>query len=314
MGCWPVALFDRSALPSPGGVPSPPPTKRLVKLPEKLGHDMESTPILYKGRLLWFHSHRVDRPQPDLGQMHLLIRDPATGEELSRFGRCHSLGSALVDGETVHAFAAEHGRKLNEWFGDIDHFSSTDLKTWRRELAIGRENGEHLLNSSVCRDEQGYLMAYESDQPVKFCFKFARSKDLTHGTRSPEWCLPVRGEPVQRLPGDSLLPPVLLCHLPGRAARGLRGLGAAVGPLHGPRPLAAQPPESRHGTVCGEGINNSDVDLIEFGGRTYVNYFTGNQDDWGDLKWAVYDGPMREFFESYFPPGPQLIEFNAKTK
>jgi len=101
------------------------------KLPEKIGHDMESTPILYKAGCSGFHSHRVDRPQPDLGQMYLLIRDPATGEELSRFGRRHSLGSALVDGEVVHAFAAEHGRKPNEWFGDIDHFSSTDLKTWR---------------------------------------------------------------------------------------------------------------------------------------------------------------------------------------
>ena len=65
---------------------------------------------------------------------------------------------------------------------------------------------------------------------------------------------------------------------------------------------------------AGEGINNSDVDLIELCGRTYVNYFTGNQDDWGDLKWAIYDGPLREFFESRFPPAPPPIEFCARTK
>ena len=176
-----MALFDRLALPAAGDGQSPPPTKRLIKLPEKIGTQvMESTPILYKGRLLWFHSHRVDRPQPELGQMYLLLRDPATGEEVSRFGQHHSLGSALVEGDTVHAFAAEHSRNLKEWFGDIYHFSSTDLKTWQRDLAVGREGSEHLLNSSVCRDEQGYLMAYESDQPVAFCFKFARSKDLAH--------------------------------------------------------------------------------------------------------------------------------------
>jgi hypothetical protein len=65
---------------------------------------------------------------------------------------------------------------------------------------------------------------------------------------------------------------------------------------------------------AGEGINNSDVDLIELDGRTYVNYFTGNQNDWGDLKWAVYDGPMPEFFASYFPPTEQTIEFSARTR
>ena len=50
----------------------------------------------------------------------------------------------------------------------------------------------------------------------------------------------------------------------------------------------------------GEGSNNSDVDLIELGGHTYVNYFTGNQDNWGDLKWAVYDGPLRGVFRKLF--------------
>ena len=311
---WPVALFDRLAPPASVRFQTPS-AKRLVKLPEKLGHDMESTPILYRDQILWFHSHRVDRPQPDLDQMYLLIRDPATGRELSQFGRRHSLGSALVDGETVHVFAAEHGRNPSDWFGDIDHFSSTDLKTWRRHLAIARDGGEHLLNSSVCRDEQGYLMAYESDVPVKFCFKFARSKDLNHwekvagvafagpGGKQYSACPVIRYcKPyyyviyvVERRPGRGGWVPVL-----ARSADLVRWQLSPRNPVMEP--------------CAGEGINNSDVDLIEIGGRTYVNYFTGNQDDWGDLKWAVYDGPMPEFFASYFPPGQQTVEFSIRTQ
>ena len=169
---------------------------------------------------------------------------------MSHFGQRHSLGSAFVKGDTVHAFAAEHGRNLSEWFGDIYHFSSTDLKTWRRELAIGRETGEHLLNSSVCRDEEGYLMAYESDQPVKFCFKFARSKDLTHWDKVAGVVFAgPRGTQYSACPVIRYCRPYYYAIYVVERRSGSGGLGAAGGPLPGPRPLAAQPAEPRHGTM-----------------------------------------------------------------
>jgi beta-xylosidase len=37
----------------------------------------------------------------------------------------------------------------------------------------------------------------------------------------------------------------------------------------------------------GEGINNSDVDLFEYEGNTYLYYATGNQHDWGALRVAM---------------------------
>ena len=61
-----------------------------------------------------------------------------------------------------------------------------------------------------------------------------------------------------------------------------------------------------------KGINNSDVDLIEIDGKTYVYYATGDQQTWSDLKRAVYPGPMSEFFESYFPEGSQPIRVDAR--
>ena len=154
-------------------------SKRLAKCQEPLANDVcESTPLVFQGRRLLFGSRRVFGKSHSDGfeGMYLLLRDEADGRELARFGQHHSLGSAFVDGDTLHVFAAD-GPK-NDWFQNIYHFSSTDLKNWKHELAIPRVGKEHLLNSSVCRDEQGYLMAYESDTPLSFCFKFARSKDL----------------------------------------------------------------------------------------------------------------------------------------
>ena len=115
--------------------------------------------------------------------MYLFLRDLRTGQEIARFGEGHSFVNAFVNGPELNVFASEGSNR--DWFQSIYRFTSTDLKTWKRELAIAREGGEHLFNCSVCRDDQGFLMAYESNLPVQFCFKFARSKDLAKWEKIP---------------------------------------------------------------------------------------------------------------------------------
>lgn len=284
---------------------------QLVKLPEKLGTNvMESSPLWHRGRLLMFHSHRVDVPKPDLSRMYLFLADPESGKELARFGQRHSLGSALVEGDTIHAFAAWHSD--DDWFHDIYHFWSDDLKTWHRELAIAREGGEHLLNSSVCRDEHGYLMAYESDKPVAFCFKFARSKDLRRWEKIPGLVFTGEKREYSACPVVRYFKPyyyVIYLHaaIPGHngwVSFLARSQDLAVWELSPKNPILE--------AGEGEGNNNSDVDLIEIGGKTYVYYVTGDQQTWGDLKRAVYPGPMKEFFASYFPEGVKPVRVSAE--
>ena len=53
----------------------------------------------------------------------------------------------------------------------------------------------------------------------------------------------------------------------------------------------------------GEGINNSDVDLFEWEGNTYLYYATGDQATWGSVRVAMHAGPLRQFFESCYPAG-----------
>jgi hypothetical protein len=50
-----------------------------------------------------------------------------------------------------------------------------------------------------------------------------------------------------------------------------------------------------------DGINASDPDIAEFGGRTYLYYSVGDQRTWSKLRRAVYPGRLAEFFGSWFP-------------
>ena len=51
-------------------------------------------------------------------------------------------------------------------------------------------------------------------------------------------------------------------------------------------------------------INNSDIDLCEFQGKTVIYYSWGNQQGIEHLAEAVYDGPLADFLRSFFPGKP----------
>lgn len=47
-------------------------------------------------------------------------------------------------------------------------------------------------------------------------------------------------------------------------------------------------------------INNCDVDLCEFEGKTHIFYLTGNQLTFGVMCEAVYDGTLQQYLEANF--------------
>jgi hypothetical protein len=63
----------------------------------------------------------------------------------------------------------------------------------------------------------------------------------------------------------------------------------------------------------GEGLNNSDVDLFEYEGNTYVFYATGAQATWGAVRMAMYPGSMKAFFESLFPSGIPTVKATTRV-
>jgi hypothetical protein len=171
-------------------------------------------------------------------------------------------------------------------------------------LAIGREGGEHLFNCSVCRDDQGFLMAYESNLPVQFCFKFARSRDLIQWNKIPRLVFAgVDGKEYSACPVIRCIAPyyyVIYLHGP------IPGHNGWVSFLSRSKDLTAwelSPMNPILEAGPGEGSDNSDVDLLEWEGNTYLYYATGDQATWGSLRVAMHAGSMRQFFESGFPAG-----------
>ena len=293
------------------------PSPKLTKLPfafSDVGRaPMESTPVLFDSRLLLVSNHRPGGEFAKGKDAYLYIEDLRTGKEVARFGEGHSFVSAFVNGPELNVFALEFsdfGRVMNS--NGIDRFTTTDLKTWKKEKAILPEGDEHLFNSSVCKDEQGYLMAYETDKPVQFCFKFARSKDLAKWEKIANLAFTGEKNEYSACPVIRYFKPyyyVIYLHaaIPGHngwisfMARSKNLIDWELSP-HNPILEAG----------AGEGINNSDVDLIEYEGKTYLFYATGDQATWGTIRVAMYDGSMQQFFASYFPEDMTKIKVSAK--
>ncbi|MBN2293330.1 MAG: hypothetical protein JXM70_12950 [Pirellulales bacterium] len=286
-----------------------PPRPKLTKLPVNFDTSMENTPVIYKDRVILVQNERPAHGG-DAGNIYLYIEDIATGKRIAKFGELHSFVSAYVDGDVLNVFASRYTAK--DWAQDIYCFTTTDLKNWKRELVIPREGDEHLFNCSVCKDDKGYLMAYESDKPVKFCFKFARSKDLAKWEK-------IKGLAYTGEHNEYSACPALRYHAPyyyviylHRPLPGHNGWIAYMASSKNLETWELSPYNPILEATAGEGKNNSDVDLFEWQGNTYLYYATGDQATWGSVRVAMYAGPQKEFFESHFPSGVKFRTCSAR--
>ena len=311
---WPVEAFN-DLMPARFVAPGRPAPQRptLTKLPFALGQAMENTPVIWQSRPLLVLNHRDDaknRTDDYTRSMYLYLLDLATGREIARFGSGHSFANAFVHGPELNVFASEGTNR--DWFQSLYRFWSTNLTHWNRALAVPQEGDEHLFNASVCRDQQGFTMAYESDKPVQFCFKFARSSDLSRWRKLEGLTFTGVNREYSACPVLRYLAPyyyVIYLHAatPGHAgwiSFLARSKDLATWELSPFNPILEADP--------GEGINNSDVDLFEWQGQTYLFYATGDQATWGAVRVAQYAGSMKEFFESHFPGGQPTLKVSAR--
>ena len=121
-------------------LPDAPANPKLVKLPFSFPTGMENTPVVFGGRPLLVDNHRPGGFEAKGENAYLFITDLTTGQEVARFGKGHSFVSAFVDGPELNVFATEFtdfGNVINTKC--INRFSTTDLKTWKQELAIPRD-------------------------------------------------------------------------------------------------------------------------------------------------------------------------------
>jgi hypothetical protein len=173
-------------------------------------------------------------------------------------------------------------------------------------MVVQRTGDETLYNSSVALDGRGYVMAYESNKPVQFCVKFARSTDLANWQKIdvPTFAGPNGDEysacPMIRRFGDWYY--AIYLHAP------IEGHNGWITYIARSKNLAAWEYSENNPILeagVGEGVNNSDIDLFEFNNKTYLFYSAGDQATWGNTQLAVYDGSPQQLLESYFLTVPE---------
>lgn len=290
LGHWPIAAFQ-TLLPPPA--PTIRPALQDVKLIRK---DMcELSPIIWKNRLC--HLECIRPAQGGVrSDYYLRLNDAETGEELARFAEGYSLACAFVENDTFYAFASCF--EDNNW-NDVTLFKSTDLKQWKSKVVIRQEN-EHLFNSSVCAGPEGYVMAYESNEPAypAFTTKFAVSKDLDTWTKLPEAvfgtdrytacpCVRYANGYYYVLYLETRSPRHYFETYITRSKDLITWERSAANPVLVP-------------SAIDDGINASDPDVIEFQGNTYVYYSVGDQLTWMNIKRGIYPGSLAHYLESWY--------------
>jgi alpha-L-fucosidase len=277
---------------------------------------VETTPVVFHGKLLRFEYVRDKYKSNSTGDSYFRFVDVASGEPTSGFAAGYHLGCAHVEGDTVYAYGTD------KWGGSrVQVFWSRDLENWESRPAL-EFPGWGAYNTSVCRGEGRYFMAIELGEPKelvgkRFTIFFAESDDL----------LAWRMLPLDRVHTRER-------YSASPAIRFLEGfyymiyLEAKPGPTYEPHvvrskdlvkwdPGARNPvmsfseddkriasrnltQEERDLIAGAVNINNSDVDLCEFEGRTVIYYAWGNQRGTEFLAEAVYDGPLDAFLRSFF--------------
>jgi hypothetical protein len=278
---------------------------------------VETTPVVFKDRLYRFEYVRDNYPANKTGASYFRFIDVTSGTATPAFARGKHLGCAFAEGDTVYAFG------VDRWGGSkVTAFRSKDMREWKDGLALHLP-GWGLYNTSVCKAGGRYVMAVEVGEPkevvgVPFTIFFAESRDLLTWKLLPQDRVYAK-EKYTACPAlrylDGYFYMIYLEARPGPTyeshivrSRDLRRWeSSTLNPVlafsdddkavSNPRLTA----EQRKVIARARDINNSDVDLCEYRGKTVIYYSWGNQQGTEFLAEAVYDGTLASFLRSFFP-------------
>ena len=278
---------------------------------------VETTPVVFRDRLYRFEYVRKDYHSNKTGDSYFRFIDVETGKATTAFAKGYDLGCAYAEGESMWVFGVDN------WDGEnVAVFRSRDLEHWEQHRALTLP-GWGLFNTSVCKAGDRYVMAIEVGKPpqvvgVPFTMRFAESKNLLDWKLLPEACVYTKERysacpAIRYLDGwfymlylESRPGPNYETHLV-RSKNLIRWEPSPLNPV-----LKASPEDKliansklnadqREKIARAVDLNNSDMDLCEFKGRTIITYSWGNQQGTEFLGEAVYDGALASFLKGFFP-------------
>ena len=279
----------------------------------------EATPVVWNGRLM-----RLELCDPYKGtqvteEVHSLIRDAESGEIISRVAYGCYFQSGYLEGDTFYVLGVDSQQR-----DTIRIFESKDLIHWTGRQLL-RNPGWVYYNTGLTKGLDGYVLLMESSEPRErigepFTHVFATSPDLIHWTfLDPEIYSLTRaryqGGPWLKYV-DGWYYAIAVEHLPcniytNYLFRSQDLKNWYVGKYN---PLLMASNEDKKASPymwdisqeeydriqTAYNINNSDIDMCDWNGKTYIMYLCGNQlgNYWAAD--AVYDGTVKEFLEGFF--------------
>jgi len=276
----------------------------ITKLPFAFPVDgknlIESTPVQLGSRLFLVANTRPHSTNPQFSDEYIYIISLQDGTEIARFGQGHYYVSGFVNGDELNVFAGDYTNKEAGKTPSIDRLYSKDLINWKTEKVIYSEKEEALFNSSVCKDDNGYIMAYESNNPIHYCIKFAKSTNLSDWKKIDRVAFTGENNEYSACPVIRYFKPyyyIIYLHAPTPGHNGWVSYMARSKDL---KEWELTPYNPILEAEAGEGINNSDVDIIQYNEKSYFFYLTGDQQSWNSTRIGMYDGELKEFFENHF--------------
>ena len=312
--------------------------RKYPKRPEirKLGtifcnNIVETTPLVWHDELYRFEVVRRESFTAEnsdaIGHWSELRDDPClrfvhvrTNTATPVFAKGHTFGFPYAEGDVMHVVTGGS----REWGSDsLVFFRSTDLVTWEEYARVDLP-GWKIYNMNIAKMGDTYTMLIEISAPAEECgscytFRFMTSKDLVHWELTPSECVfqkdryagspslyTFEGDPYYYVGYLEAYPVARFANSIARSRDLIHWEYSPINPvlMYGEEDrVIASPfltPADRKRIREALNINNSDMELCEYLGRTIIYYSWGDQRGTEFLAEACYEGPMHEFLRSFF--------------
>lgn len=282
----------------------------------------ESSPFVWNGKAMRLELEDASKRTSPNAHTHAIIRERESGKVISRFGEGCYYYSLYVENETAYVLGTKSEYpKLSG--SEIIIFESRDLINWESRTLISNP-GWSYFNTSLTKGPDGYVLLLEADEPAEyvgtpFTLFFAASPDMVDWKfLDPECCLSkarYNGGPFMKY-SDGWYYIISVTELPllrytNYIFRTKNFKDYEVGkynPLLMPdnkdkmfSPLACHIDDKDKEIIKqGFNINNSDIDMCDYNGKTLITYNMGDQLGFYCLCEAEYDGTVSQFLASYF--------------
>lgn len=290
---------------------------------------VETTPLVWKGELYRFEVVRRKSFTSENATAHWkeLDDDPClrfvhvrSNEVTPTFAEGHTFGFPYVENDTMYVVTGES----RDWGSDtLLFYKSDDLIRWEQYAKVELP-GWKIYNMNIAKMGDVYTLLIEINAPAEECgnwytFRFLQSKDLTNWTLTPTECCFQRdryagspalytfeGDPYYYVGYLEAYPMARYANSVARSKDLIEWEYSPINPVlmydEEDRKIASPflTPADRERIANALNINNSDMEMCEYLGRTIIYYSWGDQRGTEFLAEACYEGPMHEFLRAFF--------------